>query len=198
MPPKTLFVFEGPDAVGKTTQAQIMARLLGCPYFHVTCTKSLAPAMTDYQVNVVQNVKHHLDGGNNYVLDRLWPSEHCYAPVFRSESAWQDSVDRIGQELMGIPVVYVFCLDEKGAANAADRHEKMLDPAHPYKREDYIKVYNRYANLSKLMFEQNAAPVERLYFDDRLLVADKRSIIAYREAMATALIKKYIDPAFKP
>ena len=43
--------------------------------------------------------------------------------------------------------VYIFCMDPNGAESAERRHQANLDPAHPYSKEDYLKVYRKYEGL---------------------------------------------------
>lgn len=191
-----VFIFEGPDAVGKTTLAKHFAASIGAVYWHMTCTSKLAPAMLDYQLNAVANANANIDRCS-VVFDRLWPSELCYGKVFRPDTMINPSVIRA--EISKLDPVYVFCFDEKGAEAAADRHEVMLDSAHPYKREDYLQVYREYAELYTLMVEANAnigLHVESRYFDDRIV--DQAAIDNYNEGFCQALAAKYLLPDQTP
>lgn len=185
-----VFIFEGPDAVGKTTLAKHFAASIGAVYWHMTCTSKLAPAMLDYQLNAVANANANIDRCS-VVFDRLWPSELCYGKVMRPDTMINPSIIR--QAVSELDPVYIFCLDERGAEFAANRHDQLIDPAHPYDRAAYLRVYREYEELHKLMAEadpKTAPHVETRYFDDRIV--DQAAIEQYNEGFCRALVAKYL------
>ena len=140
-----LIIFEGPDACGKTTASQDLANKLNAAYFHVTCTSLLAPAMRDYQMNVLENVKVNLDQGKHVVLDRLWPSELCYGSHFRGIA--EDDIRELIDAAEALDPLMVFCLDAEGVEAATERHRQHLDVEHPYSDENFRVIYRNYEKL---------------------------------------------------
>jgi thymidylate kinase len=183
-----LFIFEGPDAVGKTTLAIHLARHIKGLVWHMTCTKLLAPAMKDYQLNAIENARENLPA-MSVVFDRLWPSEICYGNVLRPAS--MVNLTPVRMETSKLDPVYVFCLDEKGAESAADRHESMQDPAHPYDRETYLQIYAEYEKLVAHLKGQPGHNVEVRYFDSRIV--DMPAVHQYNFGFCEALRQKYLN-----
>ena len=146
MKTKRLFIFEGPDCVGKTTAANALAKAIDAPIAHLTCTKTLAPAMLDYQMNALENVKTNMDlHDRSYVLDRHWPSELCYGSHFRGVT--KGHLLPIINAANRLKPVFIFCMDRNGVESAVERHRKHIDKDHPYSDEDYRAVYKNYENL---------------------------------------------------
>lgn len=183
-----LFIVEGPDAVGKTTFARHLAKELGGVYNHTTCTSKLAPAMLDYQLNVLSNAQINLNAGHHVVLDRLWPSEACYGPVLRPDTMIDPQ--RIRMVTSNLDPVYIFCLHEHGVDAAIKQHEANLDPAHPYNQEVYMQIYRGYEVLAMAM--QNTTPgkdrVIMRYFDPR--ITDQAKLDEYNQGFIHAIVNK--------
>lgn len=141
-----VFVIEGPDCSGKSTLAKELANRLSATLFHATGKRPLYEtigAMTAYHRNILDNTAINVFGlGRPVVLDRHWPSEMCYGPVLRpelhsrEEYPWREMASML--QMMG--VTYVWCLSEK----SIDEHEKHQDIDHPYTREQYASIYDRY------------------------------------------------------
>jgi thymidylate kinase len=148
--------------------------------------------MTDYQLNAVENVEANLRAGRHVVLDRHWPSEHCYGSHLRKET--MIDVNPVRQALTELDPTYIFCMDQDGANAAADRHELHLDPAHPYKREDFVAIYQNYRDLITGMREGGEpVHVRRFLVDpdtrkrvesDRDFIGDIRAKAARRKEQA--------------
>lgn len=139
-----LFIVEGPDACGKTTFSNYLAQRLDAGYIHMAGTKSLFPAMNDYSVNCLENAQFALLNGKHFVFDRMWPSELCYGGHFRGKT--EDDSRFIANMVKPFKPIYIFCMDH-GCEPAADRHEEHIDEAHPYKRDDFVSVYQNYDSL---------------------------------------------------
>lgn len=188
-----LFITEGPDACGKTTFSKHLATELGGLYWHMTCTRLLAPAMADYQLNAVENAKVNMDFGSHVVFDRLWPSEACYGPVLRPGTMIDPTPIR--HAISKLDPVYIFCLDSapgiEGARRASARHQRHLDPAHPYDEETYLRVYMNYWELYQSM---RADP----YFKDRIVlrpfdenIVEQAAIDKLNDVFIDAMMKKF-------
>ena len=139
MRPK-LVILEGPDGSGKSTLGRHLAKLWGGFYFHCTATRTLIPAMRDYQVNVMKNVEENLAIGRIVILDRFWPSEMIYGGVLRPGNmhgfSWQEIRDRC----LPLDPMYVVCNCESAIA----RHMVEKDPDHPYEDSQYAKIHREY------------------------------------------------------
>lgn len=142
------FIVEGPDACGKTTFSKLLAKRFDAVYWHMTGTKKLFPAMEDYTINALENVRDNLEQGRDVVLDRCWISELCYGAHFRGVEYAQ--LMNVAEMCDSMDPIHIFCMDPGGSEAAADRHEVHLDSAHPYKREDFIVVYENYEKLLNL------------------------------------------------
>lgn len=188
----TLFIIEGPDTCGKTTFAKSLSAHLGeSVYWHMTCTKTLAPAMLDYQLSAVENAKVNLGHGKHVVFDRLWPSELCYGKILRPDT--MINPDRIRTEVSELEPVYIFCLDsvsgEAGADRAVKRHKAHLDPAHPYDDAPFKAIYMEYLNLSGKM-RMHPVTHNRTFirpFDEKIV--DHQEIAKYNHQFIEALMK---------
>ena len=193
MKQKRLIIVEGPDACGKTTFAQQLADMLGGVYWHVTCTKTLAPAMLDYQLNAVANAQANIMNGQHVVLDRLWPSEYCYGPVLRPDQPID--TDRIRFEASALSPIYIFCLDsaagEPGAVRAENRHRRHIDPAHPYDAETYLRVYRNYEALYKELAQDERTRETTIVrpFDER--IKDQDALGDHNHAFISAIVRKF-------
>lgn len=161
IPRPRVFIVEGPDACGKTSFAKALAKRFDAVYLHMTATKTLIPAMPDYTANMIENAKTNLAQGRSVVFDRAWVSELCYGTVFRSKEYSDVMVQ--AEAFAALNPTTILCMDPNGAEAAADRHEGHIDEAHPYSREDYLKVYKEY---DRFMLEHAWTSVK--WFDDHL------------------------------
>jgi thymidylate kinase len=186
-----LFIVEGPDACGKTTFAKQLAESLGGIYWHMTCTKLLAPAMADYQMSAVSNAEVNLIAGSHMVFDRLWPSEECYGKVLRPNTMINPAAIR--HAVSKLDPAYIFCLDSapgtEGAYRSSRRHQQHLDPAHPYDEETYLSVYANYWQLYNTMRETNPDNVVVKPFDD--VIVDHHQIAQYNDGFIEAIVNKF-------
>lgn len=159
------YIVEGPDAVGKTTFSKLLAKRLDAVYIHMTRTKNLDRGMEDYMLDQVENARVNLEQGRSVVFDRSWISELCYGAHFRDRTI--ESLLPMKEAFDSLDPITVFCLDEEGPNHAADRHEKLIDEAHPYSRTDFIEVYKSYLE-AVVRIQVSGAPVTVKYFDETL------------------------------
>lgn len=139
-----LIILEGPDAAGKTTLARHLARSMSGCVFRCTWTSSLNIAMADYQQNVLDNARWSIrELCTPVILDRHWPSEWVYGQVFRSITRGQISwMMTFAEQIRDMGGVYIFCSDETKIQK--ERHQKCINPEHPYKDEDYTRICGLY------------------------------------------------------
>lgn len=135
-----LVILEGADGVGKTTLGKFLAKHFQGFYFHATATKSLIPAMRDYQINLMENIEENVAEGRTVVMDRFWPSELIYGAVFRPDNPYGFSYSEIETRCEACDALYVCCFSNTAIA----RHSDRKDPKHPYSDEEYLHVYRMY------------------------------------------------------
>lgn len=135
-----LIILEGADGVGKSTFGRHLAYQFDGFYFHATATKSLIPAMRDYQQNLLENVQENVAAGRTIILDRFWPSELVYGAVFRPENPYGFSYTELEDACGKMGAMYVCCF----SATAVERHKLIKDPKHPYDDSSFAKVYSLY------------------------------------------------------
>lgn len=155
IPKGMLVVVEGPDACGKTTFCEFLTRYLGGVFWHMSapCNTPINEAIVAYDNNATENVEANLRLRRNVVLDRHWPSEVAYAPVFRKDGLREEIWDCAARVSLLRPV-YVFCMDGDGVDSANLRHAEHLDPDHPYTPDKYAGVYKGYEELIHSMIEE--------------------------------------------
>lgn len=143
-----LIILEGPDGAGKSTLGRVLAKHFGGMFFHCTATKTLIPAMRDYQLNVLENVYENIAFGRTVVLDRFWPSEMIYGGVLRPDNPHGFLWKELEEACNKLDAFYVICNCESALA----RHKETKDPAHPYEDSIYAKIHREYVcfwNASK-------------------------------------------------
>ncbi len=141
-----LIILEGADGVGKSTLGRSLARQFDGFYFHATATKTLIPAMADYQKNLMENILENVFMGKTVVMDRFWPSELIYGSVFRPDNPYGFTHHLIKQQCDQIDAIYVCCF----SSTAIERHKIKKDPAHPYDDTSFEKIYKHYENFYEL------------------------------------------------
>lgn len=135
-----LVILEGADGVGKSTLGRHLAKQYDGFYFHATATKSLIPAMRDYQQNLLENVQENVAAGRTVVLDRFWPSELVYGTVFRPENPYGFSYTELEDACSKLGAIYICCF----SSTAIERHKIVKDAKHPYDDSSFAKVYALY------------------------------------------------------
>lgn len=136
-----LIILEGADGVGKSTLGRALALHLGGFYFHATATKSLIPAMRDYQVNLMENIEENAATGRCIVMDRFWPSELIYGAIFRPDNPHGFSHQEMEARCDKLNAIYVCCFSDTAIARHEAGHK---DPKHPYDDTSFRKLYAMY------------------------------------------------------
>lgn len=109
-------------------------------YFHATATKTLIPAMRDYQQNLLESIQENVVAGRTIIMDRFWPSELVYGAVFRPDNPHGFSYTELEDACSRLGAMYVCCF----ADDAVARHKSIKDPKHPYDDSSFAKVYALY------------------------------------------------------
>jgi hypothetical protein len=160
MMPK-LIIVEGPDCSGKSTLTKFLAQQLNAIRWHMTWTPRLTEGMQDYQMNALENAEwivKHTD--QVLILDRHWPSERVYAPIFRPEVAHKFDHQALRDKIRGLGGIYVFC----ARPDVIDAHMRNQDPAHPYNVHDFKRVVRGYIELQNQMLEEDRSGKEVLIY----------------------------------
>ena len=156
-----VFVVEGPDCMGKTVLAKFIANKLKAAYLHSTAAGALAVAQKDYIQNVLNNVRDTVTLAElDVVLDRCWPSEHCYAPVLRppGRPITRDGITAVNlpvpmssdffSQLQAFNTVYIFCFSANPLEKFKAHQSSPKERAHQYSEQEYVEVYHNYTNLA--------------------------------------------------
>ncbi len=136
-----LIILEGADGVGKSTLGLRLAREMGGFYFHATATKTLIPAMRDYQINLMENIEDNAKLGRCIVMDRFWPSELIYGSIFRPDNPHGFSFRELEARCDALDTIYVCCFSDTAIARHEAGHK---DPKHPYDDTSFRKVCGMY------------------------------------------------------
>ena len=100
IPRAGIIIVEGPDCSGKTTLSRYLSvefnrRGNRSVYFHCAGNKELFPAMSAFQQCVLDNAKWNKSNGSIVIIDRHWPSEYIYRPIFRPDQKEEFSVSNL-------------------------------------------------------------------------------------------------------
>ena len=102
-----LIILDGPDGTGKTTLAEFLVKKHDAVYMHLTYRWK--DKMFEYHTAALHKAVK-LSTTRLVVIDRLWPSEVCYANAYRGGSKWPTMwrmMDRVINKVAGL---YVICL----------------------------------------------------------------------------------------
>jgi hypothetical protein len=99
-----IIVLEGPDCSGKTTLAKKLCELYDGYYMHLRVHKDMWKWHTA-ALRLATKKSHD----KLVVLDRHWPSEGVYGPVFRGKSAYSPHERSIDRVLLKHAAIYVLC-----------------------------------------------------------------------------------------
>lgn len=134
-----LLILEGLDGSGKTTLAQSLSAALGCDRVHHG-----APSPLGAYVDYVEDLDAYRKGNHKHlVIDRSWPGEEVWGPLFRGESELTRTELMILDTetyLLGGLIVYVDVEPETGDYRLIRRGEERA----PY---DRYRAKNMYENL---------------------------------------------------
>jgi thymidylate kinase len=149
-----MLIIEGPDFTGKSRLAQELARVQHSFYWHSTATKALRPGLADYHMNIARNMVSNSPGNKQLVLDRFWPSEICYGPVFgRDLTEYISKLRPIVEFAESLFPVYVFCSARDTVKRFAEHNDEHVDPMHDMDEIDYMNISANYYGLAGAMMD---------------------------------------------
>lgn len=134
-------VIEGADCTGKTTLSIKLAKQLGAFVFHATADGKLKDCMYDYQKSIIVNAETNLLCGHPVILDRHWPSEAVYGPIFRPGKVWNP--DDFIHRMRRLNAIYIFC----DRVDVLAAHARQQDSEHPYDAAQFERVVLSYRSL---------------------------------------------------
>lgn len=144
---KTFIVFEGLDGTGKTSLAQMVAKIIDSEYTHNDKSKTYEEGKAN-SYNYISTLRR----SNEAVIDRLvHTGEAVYAPVYRGYdgSDYFEDLESKMLEEFNIIIVYVTAKEE------------IIKSRLEYRGEDYIKTedlnklkenYERYLSNTKIPY----------------------------------------------
>lgn len=147
-----LIILEGPDCVGKTTLGQFLTKHFDAFYYHATAKGKLVDAMMDYQSNILDNAETAMARGQAVVLDRHWPSETVYGPVFRPTNPNGFDATPHSRRIKKLGGIYVFGDRE----DVVEAHRAKQDADHPYDEEPFMRVVHGYRALYQMLIDAGA------------------------------------------
>jgi len=123
--PGQIIIIDGPDAVGKTTLAkELMKRVPNTKYLHLIYRWK--DKIFDYHTAAMKlagkwAMKH------NVIIDRWWPTEACYASVYRNTSAWPLQGRFHERVALKYGAIYILCLPDDHTIARHSRLKKERD-----------------------------------------------------------------------
>lgn len=147
-----LIIVEGPDCVGKTTFVKSLAqsirrqRVRVCLTLRTTCSRSLIPGMLDYQTALFKDISENIQAGYMVILDRSWPSEEVYRPIFRPKA--ENFTTQVKQMAERFQPTYIFLERD----DVMEVHKANKDKAHPYTQRQFAKVVKGYKQLAEEIY----------------------------------------------
>ncbi len=147
-----LIIVEGPDCVGKTTFVKSLAqsirkqRVRVCLTLRTTCSKSLIPGLLDYQTALFKDISENIQAGYMVILDRSWPSEEVYRPIFRPKA--ENFTTQVKQMAERFQPTYIFLERD----DVMEVHKANKDKAHPYTQRQFAKVVKGYKQLAEEIY----------------------------------------------
>lgn len=120
-------IFEGTDATGKTTAAQLLAKRTGVRYLHAA-----APSHQTWQAEYVDSLRELAADGTSLVVDRwhlgelVWPTVFGRTSLFKNDAEFKACCQALGE--LGAELVVVFrdeasiitTLEQRGELDTAD------------------------------------------------------------------------------
>ena len=137
-----IIVLDGPDAVGKTSLAlNIMKKLDNCKYVH--CTYRFKDKIFDYHTAVMRMATRWAQK-QPVIIDRWWPSEACYATVYRKSSSWPLQGRFHERVTLKYGVIFVMCLPDNNTLSRFERLKTERDEMYDDIKDLcalYLKLY---------------------------------------------------------
>ena len=123
-----IFIIEGPDGAGKTTLAN---KFTGYPIKHFK-----APEDPIEEAKMFSVYWELLRTHNNIVIDRAWPSEKVYGPIFREHTFITDEMQLKLEYAFKEKIMYIYCTGDPAVMwnRAKERGETFVPDFETYER----------------------------------------------------------------
>tara|TARA_Y100001963_G_C6757576_1_gene437724 strand:+ start:767 stop:1777 length:1011 start_codon:yes stop_codon:yes gene_type:complete len=135
-----IIVLDGPDAVGKTTLAEaFLKKYPDTKYLHLIYRWK--DKIFDYHTAAMK-LAGKWAMTHNVIIDRWWPTEACYASVYRNTSAWPLQGRFHERVALKYGAVYVLCLPDEKTISRHERLKKERDEMYD-NIDDLCKLYHK-------------------------------------------------------
>ena len=135
-----IIVLDGPDAVGKTTLAnKIIEMYPNTKYLHLTYR--FKDKIFDYHTAAIRLASKWAKT-HNVIIDRWWPTEACYATVYRGSSDWPLQGRFHDRLALKFGAVYVMCLPDHTTLKRFERMKQERDEMYE-SIDELCKVYSK-------------------------------------------------------
>lgn len=99
-----IYIVEGPDGSGKSTLAKSLAALYDCRLKHFKAPTT--PLEEAQMFNLYWDI---LSKYSSLVIDRAWPSERVYGPIFREHTFITDAMQTKIEKSFQDKLIYIYC-----------------------------------------------------------------------------------------
>lgn len=99
-----ILVIEGPDGSGKSTLAKSLANLYGYEIKHFSAPKTL-----EEETKMLSTYMKLLNSYYDLIIDRAWPSERVYGPIFRDHTFISETAQSTLENLFKDKLMYIYC-----------------------------------------------------------------------------------------
>ena len=136
-----IIVVEGADGSGKTTLARHLVEAHGARSMHSRIWRDCAR----WHRGIVRRAVRLSVAGQTVCLDRIWPSELIYGPIFRGHCYADEVAEELDDAIRMVPHAYVLCVPLD-----VERHLARFEELRATGRERFDRVEavaQRYADL---------------------------------------------------
>lgn len=139
---RNFYILEGPDGVGKSTLVTALAANVhkNPIIIHASGDAELWPSMHAYHESILDIAERNLENEHVVILDRHWPSEVVYHPVFRPNLVRNYDANLMKGRIAGLGGLYICCLPTIESQKFAMSNES-------FQPQQYQKVCELYMDL---------------------------------------------------
>ena len=156
-----IIVLEGPDAVGKTTLAKAFNEHSKDPVKYLHLSYRWKDKIFDYHTAAMKLASRWAYNGYNVLIDRWWPSEACYATVYRNGSPWPLQGRMHDRVMLKYGGHYVYCLPDE---DTIKRFEKLKT-----QREEYADNIDKVCQMYKDLYFGNRTAKDEGNFAHKMI-----------------------------